>query len=734
MELKKYLVWIATGGVFLLPLIPFLVTPSLLFPFIAGKAFLFRIIVEIIFSAWIILALIDESYRPRRSWILWSFGLFVIFLGISALLAENSFKAFWSNFERMEGLITILHLFGYFLVASTVLAKEKLWERLFAVNVGASVVMGFYGLLQLAGKLTINQGGVRVDGTLGNATYLAVYMLFNIFFSIFLFLRSKDRKKGLYWFIPVAFLQLYILYHTATRGAILGLIGGLIVFGILVAFRERHDKTVKKIAIGSLLAVAIVVVGFLAIRNTNFVRNSQVLARFATLSPAEIKTQGRYFIWPMALKGIAERPVFGWGQEGFNFVFNKYYNPQLFAQEQWFDRAHSTPIDWFIAGGVFGFAGYMGIFFFTLFYLWKKGRDVTFAEKSLITGLLAGYFFHNLFVFDNLISYIQFFTVVSYVHYKSASQKTVFENIKYPHKRVDVALALSILALVSVIYFANIKPIRAGQTLIVALNSLQRQGASVDILKSFKKAIDYNTFGNTEIREQLSSSVPNFIADGVPNEIQQAYFSLASEELIKQVNLNPNDARHYIFLGSVLVRAGQIQEGIVAYEKARSLSPGKQSIIFDLASAYVNSGNLKKGQELLKEAHELAPEFNAARILYAVGSIYAGDIDLADEILSYRPSDQDKANAFLTAVAFDERLLEAWVRVKRFDKILTILMARISLEPTNSTHYVSLAASYLELGERQKSIEVLEEIKARFPERAEEMDFFISEIKAGRNP
>ncbi|PIQ67090.1 MAG: hypothetical protein COV95_00635, partial [Candidatus Zambryskibacteria bacterium CG11_big_fil_rev_8_21_14_0_20_40_24] len=79
MELKKYLIWIVTGGVFLLPLIPFLVTPSLLFPFIAGKAFLFRIIVEIIFSAWIILALIDESYRPRRSWILWTFGLFVIF-------------------------------------------------------------------------------------------------------------------------------------------------------------------------------------------------------------------------------------------------------------------------------------------------------------------------------------------------------------------------------------------------------------------------------------------------------------------------------------------------------------------------------------------------------------------------------------------------------------------------------------------------------------------------------
>jgi len=514
----------------------------------------------------------------------------------------------------------------------------------------------------------------------------------------------------------------------------LGLRGGLIIFSVLVAFKERGDKTVRKIAVGALLGVVVVVGGFFAIRNTDFVKNSPVLARFSSLSASEIKTQGRYFIWPMALKGIAERPIFGWGQEGFNFVFNKYYNPQLFAQEQWFDRAHSTPIDWFIAGGVLGFAGYMGVFFFTLFYLWKKGRDITFAEKSLMTGLLAGYFFHNLFVFDNLISYILFFTVVSYVHYKSASQKPVFEKIKYPHKRIDVAVALSIVALVFVIYFANIKPIRAGQTLINTLNDMRTQGVSVDIVNSFKKSLDYNTFGNAEIREQLASSVTNFIAEGVPAEVQQSYFSLASQELIKQVSITPTDARHYIFLGSVLLRAGQGQEAIAAYEKARSLSPKKQSIILDLASAYINTGKTSKGLSLLKEAHELAPEFNSVRIIYAVGAIYDSNFDLADEILSYNPPEKEKAEVFFSAVAFDERLLEAWVRVSRFDRVLPILIARVSLDPTDSTHYVSLAATYLELGEREKSIEVLELTKERFPERATEMNFFIDEIKAGRNP
>jgi hypothetical protein len=52
----------------------------------------------------------------------------------------------------------------------------------------------------------------------------------------------------------------------------------------------------------------------------------------------------------MALKGIAERPVLGWGQENFNYVFNKYYNPQMFGQEEWFDRTHNVVLDWLIAG------------------------------------------------------------------------------------------------------------------------------------------------------------------------------------------------------------------------------------------------------------------------------------------------------------------------------------------------------------------------------------------------
>ena len=45
------------SGIFLIPAVVLIISNSLFFPFITGKNFTFRIIVEIIFAAWIILAL-----------------------------------------------------------------------------------------------------------------------------------------------------------------------------------------------------------------------------------------------------------------------------------------------------------------------------------------------------------------------------------------------------------------------------------------------------------------------------------------------------------------------------------------------------------------------------------------------------------------------------------------------------------------------------------------------------
>ena len=89
----------------------------------------------------------------------------------------------------------------------------------------------------------------------------------------------------------------------------------------------------------------------------------------------------------MAIKGFQERPILGWGQENFNYVFNKNYDPGMWGQEQWFDRTHNVILDWLVAGGILGLLAYLSIFFSTLYYVWRgKTNSFSITDKAIITG------------------------------------------------------------------------------------------------------------------------------------------------------------------------------------------------------------------------------------------------------------------------------------------------------------------------------------------------------------
>ena len=220
--------YIILAGIFAVPFVPFVVAGSLFFPFITGKASVFSIIVEIFFACYLVLAVRDENYRPKFNWLLGSVFVFLLVMGVADIFAVNSYKAFWSNYERMEGYITLLHLGALFLVMGSVLKTQEIWNKLLATSLGASTIMAIYSFFQLAGKININQGTVRVDGTLGNAAYLGIYMVFHIFFASLLFVRSKSLWAKILLGL-VALADLIVLYFTATRGAILGFIGGAFI-------------------------------------------------------------------------------------------------------------------------------------------------------------------------------------------------------------------------------------------------------------------------------------------------------------------------------------------------------------------------------------------------------------------------------------------------------------------------------------------------------------------------
>ena len=103
--IKNTLKWAVISGLFAVPFIPFIISRSLLFPFITGKGFTFRILIEILFGLWLLLALADPDFRPKWNYITKSIVVFVGIVFLADLFSKYPFKSFWSNYERMEGFV-----------------------------------------------------------------------------------------------------------------------------------------------------------------------------------------------------------------------------------------------------------------------------------------------------------------------------------------------------------------------------------------------------------------------------------------------------------------------------------------------------------------------------------------------------------------------------------------------------------------------------------------------------
>jgi len=722
MTFKDILKYIVFGGIFIMPFVPLIISGSMFFPFITGKAFAFRIITELIFGAWLILAVKDVSYRPQKSWILYALCAFVGIIALADIFSGHFLKSFWSNFERMEGLVTLLHLLALFFVLTSFIKSELIWDRLLKTSVGASLIIGIRGFLQLFGYFQSTQSGVRLDSSFGNASYLAIYMLFHIFITAYLF-SKKETSQALKWVYGLIIsFQVFILIFTSTRGAILALVGACTIFLVLNVIFNKENKKVRKISAIALILTSLLIGTFFLTKNSSLVQGIGPLKRLASISLTDKTTISRFLVWDMAFQGFKEKPILGWGQENFIFVFEKYFNPKMYAQEPWFDRAHNIFFDWLVAGGILGLLAYLSIFLASLLSLWKS-INLSNLQKNLLISLLAGYFFFNLFVFDNLSSYILFIFILALVHFKSRFKDEELPQDFKPFAYGKIAVPIIMVLTIFSIYFFNVKGILASNNLLKAI-STHPLGPEQN-LKFFKKALSYNTYSNQEIREQLVNAASQALDLEVDQKLKEEYVSLARVEMQKQIDSNPMSARHQVFMGSFLNRLRLYDEAIPYLERGLELSPKKQLTYFEFVTNYLSRGEVALAFEFSKEAYDLEPEFNAARIIYMTTAIYRGENELVENLSEEK---------FGIKFYGDERLAKAYYDTRQLDKAILTWKEIIKRNPTNIQHKITLAAIYLEVGLTEDSIGQITEAIRTNPDFKEQGEFFIREIRAGRTP
>ncbi|MEZ4195117.1 MAG: O-antigen ligase family protein [Candidatus Paceibacterota bacterium] len=720
--MNDFLRVLAWGGVFAVPFLTMFVVNDYFFPFITGKNFAFRIIVEIAFVAWALLAVVDAKYRPRFSWLLTSFATLLIVMFFANAFGRDPQTSFWSNFERMDGYVTLVHVFLYVVVLGSLLTTKKHWNIFLNTTLGVAFVVAMYGL---SGQTA---PGARIESFLGNSAYLAIYMFFHIYIAFWLFVEHRSALLRTVYGL-LAFMFIYTLIETGTRGTTLGLISGTIVMvGYIGLFGSRFPEF-RKYAIGAFVLLLVAVGSFYSARDSDFIQSSPNLARIANIDLGkDLEVRGT--IWGMAWSGVKERPLLGWGQSNFNYIFNEQYDPFLYGQEQWFDRVHNIFLDWLVTGGFLGLIAYLSIFVACVYYLiivpLRRPEDQTFTtlERGVILGILAGYMTHNLVVFDNIISYIFFAVILALIHSRVGEHMPQFDTIKIDKNLFNQFVVPVAMVLVgALIYTMHVPGILAAGDIIDGYRSQTAEGK----LAKFELALSRGSFAHQEITEQIAQQAMGIGSDAnVKEETRQKFITRAEEELNKLVAEKPGDARVHVFFSTFYRALGNLDEAATQMDIARELSPRKQSIIMQQAIIKYSQGDMEKAKELFREAFILDERNDEAREYYAAMLFAIGEADSAKALIT-----EDR---IMDRFAMNDFILSSVNSAGDTVFLSELYESRIKQQPDSAQNWASLAFLYYQNKDNEAAISTLESAKTQIPTFAKAANCFIDNIKAGNEP
>ncbi len=718
---------IVYGGLFAVPFLTLYVANDYFFPYITGKNFAFRIITEIVFVSWGVLCLLDAKYRPKFSLIFSSFSIFLIVMFFANLFGQHPQSSFWSNFERMDGYVTLVHVFLYMVVLGSVLTTKKAWGYFLNATLVAATITALYGMAQYSGVIEGFEGR-RIESYLGNAAYFSIYMFFHIFIAFWMLVESKTNLHRIIYAL-MAVMFTYALMNSGTRGTVLGFGVGLAVMVTYIMLFGSKYKEFRRYAIGAFIVLILGAGTLILGKDTDFIQDNPNLARVANIDLGnDLRVRGT--IWGMAWEGVKERPLLGYGQGNFNYVFNEKYKPFLFDQEQWFDRAHNIFMDWLIAGGFLGLIAYLSIFAACVYYIFvapllKKGEDqFTVLERGVLLGILAGYFTHNLVVFDNIVSYLFFALILALIHSRVGIRLPKIDSFKMDRQLVVQFVApVAAVVVVALIYTMHVPNMNAAKDIIDGY----RAATPADKLAAFRVATERGSFAKQELAEQVAQQAMGVVRDpNVSEEIRGQYVALAESELRQLAIDKPGDARIHVFIGSFYRAIGDLEAATTHMNIARDLSPKKQSIISQQAIIAYSQGNIPLARDLFKEALDLDTRNNEAREFYAAMLFLNGEGEEAKKLVT----NEIQLNRF----ALNDFLINTVNQAGDFLFMIELYKARIDQNPENEQDWASLAFLYNQAGDTASAVETLREAGRKIPKFTLSANCIADNIEAGREP
>jgi O-antigen ligase len=687
-------------GLMLAVFVPLIIFRNNFSVFNFGKVVVFRTLIELLIIAYIPLAIKYPKFRPpnplsKKNRILFVLTLFTISYVVSTFLGVNWFKSFWGEWERMGGLFSWLHYYSFFVIAISVFREKKEWLDLLWLSVLAALVSTFYGFFQRGDSIYIvgaSEGRTRIFGTLGNPASFASYILFNLYFAFYLFSKTLDkREKGFLLFSSFVFIVAILM--SGVRGAFLALIiSGLWLLG--VTFWKKRKKFIP------LLVLAVIIVaGFFFVRS-DIIQNSPILGRLANYSLEDETIKNRLIVWGIALDGVVDRPLFGWGPENFESVFSLHYDPAIYkgVGTNVFDRAHNIFLDIGVAQGL------VGLFLFL--FLWYTAIKKT-SNRFLISLILA-YFISNFFFFDLSSQYILLMVLFGLVSYDSENR----ESNKSCQKNLKILPALIIL-LSPLIYYANIRPVLANQNSVCGFVSFSEAGRSGNQeeyekgVQCFRQAVDLSGWSRSDVLRKFSEShTKTIIALGgkIPEDDLENDTRFLVEKLKEDRERKSREFTSYVYEYKTMRLLGLYVDPAIfgevkkRQEEAIEKFPNVVELYLDVADSdfFLEDHehlirSLEKAHELNSEVLETKFELGKAYVLFDPEKEDRG-MDLIFKTISEGYGNREDINW----------LGEYLEKRKDYEKMVEVFSILAEIRPV---YNIQLSYSYLLMGDKERAKE-----------------------------
>lgn len=504
----------------------------------SAKSIVFQMIVEITFLFYVCLCLVNRNYIPKRLALPATVALFLVVEIVASVLGINFFRSFFGSIWWGDGIVFQLHLLVFLIIITSVFKEKEEWIRLLKVSVVVSALSSLAAVIQKLGINRIYGTEVpgRVSGTLVSPGFFGNYIALSIFLTLFIALREKRKLMKILWYSLLA-LHSWALIFSKMKGAWAAVLAGffiLFVFEAVGIIKNRkllsHPRKIVFVAVAFLLLVSVGIFSVFYYKDTNdFARRAYIIISFQL-------DDSRKAYWGNAVEALKDRPLLGWGNDSFAYIWQKYSSGSDFAHEISVDKPHNKFLEILVSSGILGLLTF-GLVFAHLFHrIFSYRGENHFNDlsknrlKAIFTAFLVCYLIGNFFLFDSVPSYILLFVVVGFVN-NNFAKKTVVEATSIPAKLSFTKLAVVfsvVFPLAFIMYHLNINVALSG----MYLHSTRDSSLPEEALFGYQNVFLLDTIYNTDMRliamERMQDIID--IDSEAPDNVKKTAFSLILTE------------------------------------------------------------------------------------------------------------------------------------------------------------------------------------------------------------